>query len=122
MTDRRRVLFVDDEPHVLAALVRVLRSEGDLEITTAGSVTEALDLMARGAFDVVVTDQIMPGRTGSDLLHEVAALYPATVRIILSGSMRGTHATSAHFVLDKPSTREALLVAVRHAAPGPGPA
>ncbi|GAB4256913.1 MAG: hypothetical protein Kow0092_03360 [Deferrisomatales bacterium] len=82
---RTRVLFVDDEENILKALRRLFRRD-PWEQRFASSGREALDLMeAEGPFDVVVTDQRMPGMTGVELLTEVRARAPRAVRIILSG-------------------------------------
>ena len=45
---------------------------------------KALEAMARKPFDVVVSDMMMPGMDGAELLMRVAQKYPQTVRIILS--------------------------------------
>lgn len=83
---KRRVLFVDDESRVLQGLGRMLRTErNNFETSFAVSGSEALSLLAKEHFDVVVSDLRMPQMTGLQLLAEVKALYPDTVRIILSG-------------------------------------
>jgi HD-like signal output (HDOD) protein/ActR/RegA family two-component response regulator len=84
--DRRRILFVDDEPHLLAGLRRMLRSRGstwDMRFAEGGE--QALALMAEEPFDAVVSDMRMPGMDGGQLLALVRERYPRTVRIILSG-------------------------------------
>ncbi|MES2116137.1 MAG: EAL domain-containing protein [Pseudomonadota bacterium] len=78
------VLLVDDEPHILAALKRVLRQDG-YYILTAGSAQEGLELLALNAVQVVVTDQRMAGMSGTEFLSIAKNLYPDTVRLILSG-------------------------------------
>ncbi len=83
--DRRRsLLLVDDEPHILSAMQRVLRREG-YEIHCAAGGTEALALLASQRIDVIVTDQRMPGMTGVELLRRARVLYPEAARIVLSG-------------------------------------
>ena len=78
------VLLVDDDANLLAALKRALRTE-PYEILTAGSAGEALQAMATRTVDVVVSDEDMPGMPGTAFLKEVRALYPDTVRIMLTG-------------------------------------
>ncbi len=78
------VLFVDDEPALLAGLRDTLRKE-PYEILTAESAANALDLLARRRVDVVVSDEQMPGMGGAALLSLVRQRYPKTIRIILSG-------------------------------------
>ncbi len=79
------ILLVDDEAHVCASLSRILRRDG-YRIFTANNLAEGLDVLARNAVDVVVSDQRMPGGTGTEFLTRVMSAYPATVRLILSGA------------------------------------
>jgi diguanylate cyclase (GGDEF)-like protein/PAS domain S-box-containing protein len=93
-TGDNHLLLVDDEPSILAALRRLLRREG-YEIFTAASGTEALELLAREKIQVIVSDQRMPGMSGTDFLSYVKAMYPKTVRIVLSGYADITAVTEA---------------------------
>jgi HD-like signal output (HDOD) protein len=81
------VLFVDDEPNVLSGLrrmMRPMRHEWDMTFATSGR--EALDVLGNGPNDlVVVTDLLMPGMDGVELLREIKRCRPQAVRIILSG-------------------------------------
>ncbi|MEI7612464.1 MAG: EAL domain-containing protein [Betaproteobacteria bacterium] len=78
------VLFVDDEANILASLKRTLRREG-YEILTAENAAEGFSLLARNSVQVVVSDQRMPEMNGTEFLSRVKALYPQTVRMVLSG-------------------------------------
>jgi len=78
------VLLVDDEAHILSALQRVLRRE-PYQLLTASSPVDALALLAKRAIQVVVSDQKMRGASGIAFLREVAARYPTTRRILLTG-------------------------------------
>lgn len=107
------VLFVDDEPQILSGLRRMLaprRKEWDMTFVESGR--EALDELAGGDFDVVVTDMRMPGMSGAELLAEVAKRHPGAARIILSGAASESDmllsAESAHQYLAKPCERERL--------------
>jgi HD-like signal output (HDOD) protein/CheY-like chemotaxis protein len=83
---KRRILFVDDEPNVLAGLRRGLRRQhASWEMEFAAGPEEALVHLEKNPFDVVVSDMRMPGMDGGQLLAEVRRLYPQTARIILSG-------------------------------------
>ena len=64
------VLFVDDEPNILKALQRLLRSE-PWQVLTAVDPNEALEIMRRTPAQVVVTDQRMPSMSGVDFLAKV---------------------------------------------------
>ncbi|MGA1869388.1 MAG: HDOD domain-containing protein [bacterium] len=82
----KRILFVDDEENILQGLRRMLRSmrnEWDTEFANSGK--EALSLLEKSSFDVVVSDIRMPVMDGAQFLREVKKLYPQIVRIILSG-------------------------------------
>ena len=78
------LLLVDDEENILRALVRLLRNEG-YEILTASSGPQALELLAGNPVQVILSDQRMPGMTGSEMLSRVKEIYPETVRMVLSG-------------------------------------
>ena len=84
-SQRYKILFVDDEPQVLKAMRRVFRQE-NYQLLTAGSAQEALSLLAaHQPVQVVVSDHRMPGMTGAQLLKQVKAQYPKTIRIMLTG-------------------------------------
>jgi diguanylate cyclase (GGDEF)-like protein len=82
--DVRTLLLVDDEPHICAALARMLRPDG-YRILTANSGLEGLDLLSVNSVQVIISDQRMPGMSGTEFLNTVRQLYPETLRIILSG-------------------------------------
>lgn len=109
----RRVLFVDDEPKVLQGLGRILRSERNhFETSFATSGREALSILAKEHFDVVITDMKMPEMNGLQLLSEIKTLYPDIVRIILSGesdlNMTMKSVSLSHQFLNKPCSPETL--------------
>jgi DNA-binding NarL/FixJ family response regulator len=117
---KKRILFVDDEPLVLAGLRRMLhgmRKQWEMVFVESGDA--ALGFMADNAVDVVVSDMRMPGMNGAQLLNEVMKRYPRTVRLILSG-----HADqdlilkcvgSTHQYLSKPCDPDALRATVSRA-------
>jgi HD-like signal output (HDOD) protein len=116
----KNVLFVDDEPNVLNGLSRMLhplRSEWQMSFASSGS--KALDLLAAGPFDVLVTDMRMPGIGGSQLLSEVSNRYPNVIRIVLSGMCDREAALSsvagAHQFLAKPCDIGLLKAAIERA-------
>jgi EAL domain-containing protein (putative c-di-GMP-specific phosphodiesterase class I)/CheY-like chemotaxis protein len=81
---RPRVLFVDDEPEVLAGLRRALIDD-PYQISTALSADRALGELWQNSYDVVVADERMPGMTGSELLAIIAREFPLMGRILLTG-------------------------------------
>jgi putative nucleotidyltransferase with HDIG domain len=116
----RKVLFVDDEPKVLDGLRRMLRPLRDeWDMAFAGGGPEALELLGRDAFDVVVTDMRMPGMDGAELLAQVRGRHPRAVRIVLTGQSSREAVLQAvnvaHRQLSKPCDPEVLKAAVRRA-------
>ncbi|MBK6921121.1 MAG: EAL domain-containing protein [Deltaproteobacteria bacterium] len=81
---RPSVLFVDDDPSVLANVRRGLWRE-PLEVLTAPSATAALAILRERSIDVVVSDEKMPGMGGAELLTVVRQLHPEVCRVLLSG-------------------------------------
>ena len=80
----RGLLLVDDEENVLRALVRVLRRDGYV-IHTATNAEQGFELLAKNRVQVIVSDQRMPGISGTQFLSRVKDMYPDTMRIVLSG-------------------------------------
>jgi putative nucleotidyltransferase with HDIG domain len=114
---RHRILFVDDEPAVLEVLRKILgpmRHEWVTEFALNGEA--ALELMAGGRFDVLVTDLRMPGMDGAALLEQVMTRYPETIRMVLSGVadqvMAARTFRSAHCYLTKPCRPDVLKTAI----------
>ena len=82
--EKAKLLLVDDEPNLTSALVRSL-DRSQFEIFTADSAQQGLLILAGHEIDVVVSDERMPGMTGSQFLSEVRKQWPNTIRMILSG-------------------------------------
>ncbi|MFA6445008.1 MAG: EAL domain-containing protein, partial [Sterolibacterium sp.] len=80
----RVLLLVDDEANILSALKRLLRRDG-YQILTAASAEEGMEALARHQVGVVLSDQRMPGMSGTEFLSQVKVMYPHIVRMILSG-------------------------------------
>lgn len=78
------VLFVDDEPNVLNALNRQFLDE-QFTAVTAGDATTALNMLATMPISVIVSDNMMPGMSGIELLGQAKEASPDTVRILLTG-------------------------------------
>lgn len=116
----KRILFVDDEPNVLHGLERMLRRlRQEWHMVYAEGGSKALNYLADSPFDVVMTDMRMPGMDGAELLDEVMNLYPATVRIILSGQCDRQSVLKcvrpAHQFLTKPCPSEVIKSTVAQA-------
>lgn len=81
---KRSILIVDDEPSVISALTRLLAEEG-YEIHSATSGEQALKLLDQTPVQVIITDERMPGMSGTELLSILRRRYPYIVRIMLTG-------------------------------------
>ena len=82
------VLYVDDEPGLVALLRHYLQETGEFEVVTAGSGTEALALLERFRVDVVVSDYQMPGMNGIELLRECRRRFGDLPFILFTGRGR----------------------------------
>lgn len=79
-----RLMLVDDEPNILAALRRVFQRE-NYELVFASSATEALSILEKQPVELIMSDFMMPGMNGSELLREVRERWPQIIRIMLTG-------------------------------------
>ncbi len=78
------VLIVDDEPSARELLTNALSRE-PYDVLCADSAEEALGILVQEPVDVVLTDEVMPGMSGSEFLAIVRQQYPDTIRMILTG-------------------------------------
>ncbi|CUW38178.1 Putative Response regulator(Signal transduction response regulator, receiver domain,6-117) [Magnetospirillum sp. XM-1] len=115
-----RVLFVDDEPHVLDGIRRSMWSfAAEWEALFATGAVQALDILAKQDVHVVVTDIAMPVMDGKALIAEMYETYPNVVVLVLSGHW--TSAVSRQQVgpavrfLGKPVPADRLVAAIRAA-------
>lgn len=78
-----KVLCVDDEPGLLRSLRWLLR--GRYEVAVADSGLDGLALLSAEHFDVVISDQRMPGMTGTEFLERARKVSPRSIRLLLTG-------------------------------------
>ena len=78
------VLFVDDDYNTLRSIERTFNDE-PYDIATAKDAAEALRILRGVKADVIVTDQKMPGFSGTELLNVLKNDHPQTIRIMLTG-------------------------------------
>ncbi len=84
MSDKPRILFVDDEENILKAIQRSLRKHFDIRTATRGK--EGLEILKNeGPFQVVVSDMKMPEMNGAVFLGHAHKTCPETVRLLLTG-------------------------------------
>lgn len=77
------VLFVDDEANVLNSLKRLFINDS-LRIMTAFNASEAMETLKNNKVSVIVSDNLMPGITGIEFFQKAKAVYPETVRILIT--------------------------------------
>lgn len=82
--NRETILVVDDDEDVLGLIEKHLSHRG-YEVITAYDGEQALRLLERVRFDLVITDLKMPRMDGMEVLRRVKAAYPDTEVIILTG-------------------------------------
>ncbi|HXX68967.1 MAG TPA: response regulator [Polyangiaceae bacterium] len=121
------VLFVDDDQALLAGIRRLLQHT-PFDVLIAHSVDEAQRILASAAVQVIVSDERMPGGSGTELLQWVRERYPHVVRIALTGESNVERAArlieqgEVYRFLSKPIDRAELLrtleraLAMRHFA------
>ncbi len=78
-----KVLCVDDEPGLLRSLRWLLR--GQYEVAVASSGFDGLALLSAENFDVIISDQRMPGMTGTEFLERAREVSPRSIRLLLTG-------------------------------------
>jgi DNA-binding NarL/FixJ family response regulator len=121
---RRRVLIVDDHPFMRAGLAQLIERQTDLAVgAEAGNPAEALQLLAPGGIDVVLTDMTMPGRSGLDFLKDLQALHPALPILVVSMHDEMIYAertlrAGARGYIMKEAGGENLLAAIRQVLAG----
>ena len=109
-----QVLCVDDEQNILRAIKRALFSL-DVDLTLVDSGEKALAVMKDKTIHVVISDMKMPGMTGAELLEQVAAHYPDTFRVVLTGfadidaTIKAVNQGRIHRYLQKPWDNQELI-------------
>ena len=79
-----KILVVDDEPEIRQMIVDFLRDEEGYTVSDAESGQEALEVLAKEPFDLVLSDINMPGMKGFDLLKLVRERYPQIKRVLIT--------------------------------------
>ncbi len=110
-----KVLVVDDEDFLLSMTETILTEYG-YQVLTAGSGAKALAILAReeGDVDLVVTDLVMPGMGGRELIERIKQMAPGTKIMCMSGCVPPMDQQIGGAYLRKPFTSEELLSKVKH--------
>jgi two-component system cell cycle response regulator len=111
-----RILAVDDQRYFRELLEGLLSEEG-YDVVTASSGEEALRILDQSHFDVVLTDLVMPGMDGNDLVHRVKERDPEQEVVVVTGVVDVKTAVDAMKLgaaeyLIKPFDRETLANAI----------
>jgi DNA-binding NtrC family response regulator len=115
----KRVLVVDDEQMIVSLLSTILREKG-WDVTEARSGTDGIDQLDRARFDVILTDLVMPGDSGIDLLRAAKEIHPDVEVILMTGYATADTAIEAmrngafHYIM-KPLKNEEVVNLVEKA-------
>jgi DNA-binding NtrC family response regulator len=116
---KAHLLLVDDDPNTLASLSRAFRLAGH-EATVCDNAARAVELLHSEAFDLILSDVVMPGKSGLDLLADLKAGGVKTPIVLISGqaniemAVKATKLGALDF-LEKPLSTDKLLVTVENA-------
>jgi len=119
MTQKARLLIVDDEANTLASLARAFRLGGH-EATVCDNAAKALELARSQEFDLIFSDVVMPGKDGLALLEDLKAQAVTAPVVMMSGqahvemAVRATKLGALDF-LEKPISSDKLLLTVENA-------
>ncbi|MBI4676979.1 MAG: hybrid sensor histidine kinase/response regulator [Elusimicrobia bacterium] len=119
MPRSQTILVVDDDQDLLFLCAKILRSDG-YPVDEASKGADALDKLA-AHYDIVLTDLMMPGMSGLELLRVVKARSPSTDVILMTGAPTLDSAIAAvkegaYDYIRKPITKEELRAVVRRCA------
>jgi CheY-like chemotaxis protein len=113
----KKILCVDDDPHILQGYKRALRKDFDISIAEGGEPGLAM-IAQEGPFAVIVSDMRMPGMDGVQFLSRVKEVTPNSVRIMLTGNsdqqtaMEAVNQGNIFRFLNKPCPPEMLAQAL----------
>jgi DNA-binding NtrC family response regulator len=116
---KAHLLLVDDDPNTLASLSRAFRLAGH-EATVCDNAGRALELLRTESFDLILSDVVMPGKSGLELLEDLKNAGVKTPVVLISGqaniemAVRATKLGALDF-LEKPLSTDKLLVTVENA-------
>ena len=87
MAENRKpaIVLVDDEEMILTSIRTLLMLEADYDVTCFTSPLEAVQHIEKNVVDMTVSDYMMPGMTGIQLLAEAKRYQPEATRVLLTG-------------------------------------
>lgn len=119
MPEEKDILVVDDEPIIRDILIRKLTSSGYKPVAVENAF-EALDKMREKPFPVILSDIMMPGIDGIELIRKVRVLYPDTAVVMITAVSNANAAIEAlkHGASDyliKPFNLEEIVISIQNA-------
>jgi DNA-binding NarL/FixJ family response regulator len=120
----KKILLVDDHQIVRQGLKNLIELERDLEVTgEAASGIEALNLVRKNKYDIMVLDISMPDKNGVDTLHDLKHIAPDLPVLVLSGYAEEQYAlnlmrSGCKGYLSKDADSEEIIKAIRNIAGG----
>ncbi|MCP4633725.1 MAG: response regulator [candidate division Zixibacteria bacterium] len=116
----QRILAIDDEPHMLILLERIIGEKTEYKITTLGNSLEVPELLKEQKFDLIVTDLKMPGMDGLDILKHIKDTKRSEEVIIMTafGSLNTALDALNEGVFDyitKPFKKERIILTIDRA-------
>lgn len=116
----RTILYLDDEAACLQIFLDLLGEH--YEVQTARTLAEARALLAERPAEIVISDQLMPEIEGTEFLREVSEKYPASCRMLLTGTVTLGNVIQqigngvVQFFLTKPWTEQEMRAVLERAS------
>ena len=115
------VVLVDDDELVLSTLRALLELDGGFQVLEFTDSLRAIEELGRLPVDIVISDYLMPGMNGVDVLKKARSLQPEAMRILLTGfadkqnAIRALNEAGIYQYLEKPWDNDHLLMVLRNA-------
>ena len=117
---KQRILAIDDEPHMLLLLERIITEKTPFSILTTNNPLEVPKILEKEQFDLIITDLKMPGLDGLEILRAVRAgeRFEQVIMITAFGSLESAIEAMSQGVFDyitKPFKKEQIIFTVDRA-------
>lgn len=123
MSENRKpaIVLVDDEPMILTSIRTLLTLELESDVESFTSPFEAVKYLEKNTVDLTISDYLMPGMTGIQLLAEAKRLQPESTRVLLTGhadkasAIQAINQVGLFQYLEKPWDNAQLLLVIQQA-------
>jgi DNA-binding NtrC family response regulator len=115
------IVLVDDEPMILTSIRTLLTLEMESDVESFTSPSEAVKYLEKNTVDLTISDYLMPGMTGIQLLAEAKRLQPESTRVLLTGhadkasAIQAINQVGLFQYLEKPWDNAQLLLVIQQA-------